>query len=104
MRGTMVTDQKYAAVTTTESIYVGRALPCEYGVVVNAMPQAWFESNPSLLQIQVARLISGSRFLIAQRGSTLLGGVAWQDDIAFGAFYAKLLFVKEQYRGSTVAV
>ena len=86
------------------SIYVGRALSCEYQVVLNAMPQAWFESNPSLLQVQVARLISSGRLLIAQRFSTLLGGVAWQDDIAFSAFYAKLLFVREQYRGSTVAV
>jgi hypothetical protein len=102
----MVAGKKSDSATTKngESIYIGRALPCEYQVVLNAMPPAWFESNPSLLHIQVAGLISASRFLIAQRGSTLLGGVAWQDDIAFGAFYAKLLFVREQYRRSTIAV
>ncbi len=92
------------ATKDAESIYIGRAQPIEYQVVLNAMPPAWFESDPSLLHIQVARLISSGRFLIAQRGSTLLGGVAWQDDIAFGAFYGKLLFVREQYRRSTIAV
>lgn len=92
------------ATNNAESIYIGRALTCEYQVVLNAMPPAWFESNPSLLQVQVARLISNSRFLIAQSGSTLLGGVAWQDDIAFGALYAKLLFVREKYRQSGIAI
>ena len=79
----------YAARSTdsrsTDSVFVGRALPSELHVVLNGMPQRFFEDSPFLLHIQVARLISEGRFLIAQRGTLLLGGVAWQDDIAFGA-------------------
>lgn len=86
------------------SLYVGRALPLEFHVVLNGMPQQWFEeSAPFPLDIQVARLISEGRFLIAQRGSQLLGGLAWQDDIAFGAFYAKLMFVPDEHQFTEVA-
>jgi hypothetical protein len=84
------------AAQRADSIHVGRALPSELHVVLNGMPQRFFEDSPFLLHIQVARLISEGRFLIAQRGTQLLGGVAWQDDIAFGALYAKLLFVRDQ--------
>lgn len=92
-----------AADATADSIYVGRALPSEYHLILNSMPQAWFEDSPFLLQMQVARLINEGRYLIAQRGKTLLGGVGWQDDIAYGAFYVKLLFVRDNYQQQAVA-
>jgi hypothetical protein len=92
-----------SAAACTGSLYVGRALPCEFHVVLNGMPQKWFEESPFLLHIQVARLISEGRFLIAQRGSQLLGGLAWQDDVAFGAYYAKLLFATDERQFAEVA-
>ena len=92
-----------SAAKKADSVYVGRALPSELHVVLHGMPQRFFEDSPFLLHIQVARLISEGRFLIAQRGTQLLGGVAWQDDIAFGALYAKLLFVKDELQFAPIA-
>jgi hypothetical protein len=85
-------------------IYVGRALSSEFPVILNNMPQGWFPPEPHLLHLQVAKLINANQFMIAQLGSRLLGGVGWQEDIAFGAYYLKFLFVKPEYQHRAVAV
>jgi len=42
--------------------------------------------------------------LIAQVGKTLVGGVGWQDNMAYGALYSKFIFVSPEYQRDGVAV
>jgi GNAT superfamily N-acetyltransferase len=84
-------------------IQVSRALPAEYPVILNNLPQEWFEPDPHLLHLQVAEMVNANRFLIAYVGDELIGTIGWQDNVAFGAFYEKFLFVKEKYRRHGVA-
>jgi GNAT superfamily N-acetyltransferase len=56
------------------------------------------------LYLQVADMVNGNRFLIAQVGQRLVGGVGWQDNVAYGAMYSKFIFVSPDYQRSGVAV
>lgn len=84
-------------------IVVSRALPAEYPVILNNLPKEWFVPEPHLLYLQVAEMINANRFLIAHTDDLLIGTLGWQDQVAFGAFYEKFLFVKPEYRKSGVA-
>lgn len=91
--------------TTADKVHVGRALPAEYPVILNSMPREWLASDDAyLLHLQVADMVNGNRFLIAQIGDRLVGGVGWQDNMAFGAMYSKFIFVAPEYQRSGVAV
>jgi len=85
-------------------IRIGRAMPAEYPAILNNLPPEWFEPSPHLLHLQVADMINGNRFLIAYVGQTLVGTLGWQENIAFGAYYAKFAFVKPEYRRDGVAI
>jgi GNAT superfamily N-acetyltransferase len=87
----------------SKKIELNRAIPMEYHVILNSMPRDWLQHDPQLLHLQVADMINSNRFLIANSGDTLVGGVGWQNDIAFGACYVKFLYVKEEYRNRGVA-
>jgi GNAT superfamily N-acetyltransferase len=41
--------------------------------------------------------------LIAHVGETLVGTLGWQDNVAFGAYYVKFVFVKPEFRNQGVA-
>jgi GNAT superfamily N-acetyltransferase len=84
-------------------IQVSRALPAEYPVIVNNLPQEWFGDNAHLLYLQVAEMVNSNRFLIAHAEDQLVGGLGWQNDVAFGAYYEKFLYVKPEYRRHGVA-
>lgn len=84
-------------------VQVDRALPAEYLIVINNMPQGWFGPDGPLLFLQVAEMIKSNHFLIAHTGEQLVGGLGWQDDVAFGAIYEKFLFVKPEYRKQGIA-
>lgn len=92
-----------SVVSARPEIEVGLAVPSEYRVVLNAMPREWFAPEPHLLHLQVAEMFNSNRFLIAQDGDRLAGGVGWQDNIAFGALYAKFIFVTSAYQQRAVA-
>jgi GNAT superfamily N-acetyltransferase len=85
------------------AIEISRALPSEYPVILNNLPKEWFVPEPHLLHLQVADMVNGNRFLIAHDGDTLVGTIGWQDNVAFGAYYEKFLFVKPKYRREGVA-
>lgn len=85
------------------AIEVSRALPSEYSVILNNLPKEWFVPDPNLLYLQVAEMVNANRFLIAHDKETLVGTLGWQDNVAFGAFYEKFLFVKPEYRKEGVA-
>ena len=68
------------------------------------MPPEWFASDAYLMHLQVADMVNANRFLIAQVGDRLIGGVGWQDNIAFGALYSKFIFVHPDYQRHGVAV
>lgn len=87
----------------TVAIEVSRALPSEYAVILNNLPKEWFAPEPYLLHLQVAEMVNASRFLIAHDGENLVGTIGWQDNVAFGAFYEKFLFVKPEFRKEGVA-
>jgi GNAT superfamily N-acetyltransferase len=84
-------------------IIVSRALPAEYPVILNNLPKEWFAPEPHLLHLQIAEMVNANRFLIAYTGEQLIGTIGWQDQVAFGAFYEKFLFVKPEYRRHGVA-
>jgi len=83
-------------------ITVSRALPAEYPVILNNLPPGWFEPAPHLLHLQIAEMVNAQRFLIAYTESKLVGTLGWQDQVAFGALYAKFLYVKPEYRRQAV--
>jgi GNAT superfamily N-acetyltransferase len=86
-------------------IEIGRALPIEYPVILNGMPAEWLISEDAYqMHLQVADMVSANRFLIAQVGQRLVGGVGWQDNIAYGALYSKFIFTNPGYRRGGVAV
>ncbi|MGC4190704.1 MAG: GNAT family N-acetyltransferase [Thermomicrobiales bacterium] len=85
------------------AIEISRALPSEYAVILNTLPKEWFVPEPYLLYLQVADMVNANRFLIAHDGETLVGTIGWQDNVAFGAYYEKFLFVKPEYRKEGVA-
>ena len=85
-------------------IEVGRALPIEYPVILNGMPPEWLISEDAYqMYLQVADMINANRFLVAQVGQRLAGGVGWQDNIAYGALYAKFIFVNPEFQDAGVA-
>lgn len=89
----------------TGTIEIGRALPAEYPVILNGMPKEWFASEDAYqMHLQLADMVNASRFLIAQVGQRLVGGVGWQDNIAYGALYSKFIFVHPEYQRAGVAV
>ncbi|MGC4107625.1 MAG: GNAT family N-acetyltransferase [Thermomicrobiales bacterium] len=85
------------------AIEISRALPAEYPVILNNLPKEWFVPDPHLLYLQVAEMVNANRFLIAHDGEKLVGTIGWQDNVAFGAFYEKFLYVKPEYRREGVA-
>jgi GNAT superfamily N-acetyltransferase len=86
-------------------IEIGRALPAEYPIILNNLPPEWLASHDAYqMHLQVADMVSASRFLIAQVGQRLIGGVGWQDNIAYGALYSKFIFVDPEYHRAGVAV
>ncbi len=89
---------------STNKVEIGRALPVEYPVILNCMPKEWLASDAHLLHLQVADMINGNRFLIAQAGDRLVGGVGWQDNMAYGACYSKFIFATPGYQRSGVAI
>jgi GNAT superfamily N-acetyltransferase len=84
-------------------ILVSRALPAEYPVILNTLPQEWFEPEPHFLQLQIAEMVNANQFLIAHTEDRIVGTLCWQANVAPGVFYAKFLFVKPEYRSSGVA-
>jgi GNAT superfamily N-acetyltransferase len=85
-------------------IHVGRVVPSEFTVVVNSMPPEWFVPEPHIVQLQIAEMFNSNRFLVAQIGQRLMGGVGWQENVAAGAYFAKFLFVRPDHQRSGVAV
>jgi GNAT superfamily N-acetyltransferase len=86
------------------AIEVRPALPSELWPIINALPQGWYGPHPHLLTFQVTEMVRSGRMLLAHEDEEELAGVVgWQDDAAFGAMYAKFIFVKEKFRRQTVA-
>jgi len=77
-------------------------LPAELPVLLNRLPQEWFEPQPYVMWLQLAEMISARRLLIAHRDDELVGTVGWQENVAYGAWYSKFLYVKPNYRGQGV--